>query len=449
MFRGFFRKQISRAIGSVISKEIFRFIGMGNPIYKEASFDNFIKEGYMGNADVYSIIDKICKTCSSIEWTLNEVVNKKELRHYKQINNAATIKSEIYRTKALKEIPEHRILDLLEHPNNIQGYTEFLCNYVGFKLTTGNALINGVAPDFGKNKGLFQELWLMPPQLTDIVAGGWGEPIKGYRLNITYNRRHDIPAENVLHSRYFNPEYANGAYLWGISPLKAAFKNIAASNSADTARVKSFINNGAMGIISGDARDESMAMSGDEVKAVEEKYREKFGGTENINKVLFTAANVRWYNMGMSPVDLAIIESKKLDLRTLCNIYGVQSQLFNDPENKTYNNQEEAKKSLITEVVMPIMNDLRDELNSWLVKPYSLAEGKTYWLDLNWKNVSVLQDNFKEMAATLEKTWWMSPNQRRTIQGMDVMPDPAMDKIYIPSSLVLLEDAGKSTSVAL
>ena len=204
-----------------------------------------------------------------------------------------------------------------------------------------------------------------------------------------------------------------------------------------------------MGIISGDARDESMAMSGDEVKAVEEKYREKFGGTENINKVLFTAANVRWYNMGMSPVDLAIIESKKLDLRTLCNIYGVQSQLFNDPENKTYNNQEEAKKSLITEVVMPIMNDLRDELNSWLVKPYSLAEGKTYWLDLNWKNVSVLQDNFKEMAATLEKTWWMSPNQRRTIQGMDVMPDPAMDKIYIPSSLVLLEDAGKSTSVAL
>ena len=39
---------------------------------------------------------------------------------------------------------------------------------------------------------------------------------------------------------------------------------------------------------------------------------------------------------------LAIIESDKMDLRTICNLFHVPSELFNDASNKTYSNTKEA-----------------------------------------------------------------------------------------------------------
>ena len=56
--------------------------------------------------------------------------------------------------------------------------------------------------------------------------------------------------------------------------------------------------------------------------------------------------------MGLSPVDLNIIEAEKWDYIGLCNIYGVPPELLGLTA-KTYNNVKEAESALTSRVAMP------------------------------------------------------------------------------------------------
>ncbi len=436
MFKRFFRKQLGQAIGSLIHETFLR--GFGQPIFSKVKMANLIKDGYQGNADVYAIIRYISTLASNIDWTLSEIKDEKALVSLKS-REEYDLKTMTLEAKALEQISEHPILNVLANPNQLQTRSEFIYNWCGFKLMTGNAYINGVAPAIGKNKTLFQELYIMPSQFMEIMPGDIRQPIRKYILHIGVKKIRFEP-EVVNHSKYFNPDFTNGQSLIGMSPLQSAFRNITSSNDADIARVRAFQNQGAIGMISAGSNEEKMKMSNKELQSLSDKYQEKFGGVENFNKVLFTTAMAKWDNMGLSPVDMAILDSKVHDLRTLCNIYGIQSQLFNDPENKTFNNQKEAKKAAMTDVIMPLLNSLRDELNGWLVANYSKSEGRKLFLSPDWKSVAVLQEDIQKLVNWLVRAWWLTPNQRLQIQGLDTDSDPNMNKKYVPRNLIALEE---------
>ena len=434
MLKRFFRKQISQAIGSLIHEAFLR--GFGQPIFNKTNTANLIKDGYQGNADVYSIINYISTLASNIDWTLSEIKDEKALISLKN-REEYDVKTMELEKKALEQISSHPILDVLANPNPKQTRSEFIYNWCGYKLMTGNAYINGVAPAIGINKGLFKELYIMPSQFMEILPGGIRQPIKKYILHAGITKINFEP-EVINHSKYFNPDFIDGQSLFGMSPLQAAFRNVQSSNDADIARVRAFQNQGAIGMISAGSNEEKMKMSNEELKSLSDKYQEKFGGVENFNKVLFTTAMTKWDNMGLSPVDMAILDSKVHDLRTLCNIYSVQSQIFNDPANKTFNNQREAKKAAMTDAVMPLLNSLRDELNLWLVPAYEKQEERKLFLSPDWKSVAVLQEEIEKLVNWLLKSWWLTPNQRLRIQGIEESTDPNMDKIYVPRNLIEL-----------
>ena len=56
-------------------------------------------------------------------------------------------------------------------------------------------------------------------------------------------------------------------------------------------------------------------------------------------------------------------ETTKDFLRIICSSFGVDSALFNDPDNKTYSNREEAKKDYYNDVIIPIMNKVLEAIN--------------------------------------------------------------------------------------
>ena len=102
----------------------------------------------------------------------------------------------------------------------------------------------------------------------------------------------------------------------------------------------------------------------------------------------------------MSSTDLQIIESGVFKLRQLCNIYAVDSSLFNDPANKTYNNRTEATKSFYNEAVIPAVNRIIKGLNSWLLAPFSEDTGVKYRLSIDTSQIEALQ---KDQKAEAEK----------------------------------------------
>lgn len=436
MFKRFFRKKFREAIGSLVQEAFTQ--GFGQPVFNKTNTTSLIKNGYKGNADVYAIINYLCTVASNIDWTLSDIKDTKALVSFKNCQQydarAMTLEA-----KALEQIDEHTILNVWANPNKLQTRSEFIYNWCGFKLITGDAFINGISPAIGKNKGLFQELHIMPSQHIRIIPGGRLEPIRRYVLQVG-TKVIPFDPETVSHSKYFNPEFKDGQSLYGMSPLQAAFRNVQSSNDADISRVRAFQNQGAVGIISAGSGDERMRMSSTELESLSESYQDKFGGVENTNKILFTTGAVKWDNMGLSPVDMAILESKVMDLRTLARVYSFPSQLLNDPESTKFNNLHELKKSAITDAVMPLLNSLRDELNIWMVANYSKSENRKLFLSPDWKSVAVLQEDIQKLVTWLQRAWWITPNQKLRIQGVEISTDPNMDKHYIPRNLVALGD---------
>ena len=405
------------------------------PIFGEDNFQNYVENGYQYNADVYAIINLITRKAATAVPILYEIKDDKAFQKYKSFSSNISKPQDIQealalRTKALEEVSEdHPIIQTLLHPNDYQSYYEFMDNVLGFKLVTGNSYIYGVGAVTGPNAGKFRQLYVLPAHLVRILSNGRYEPVSGYTLTTKYDSQ-DINADKVLHTKYWNPDYSSeGSHLYGQSPLRAALRVLQQSNDAQTASVKLFQNTGAMGILYDASEDGQLAP--EQAYELQRKWDAEYGKNESRGKVIISASKIGWQQIGLSPVDLAIIDSQKMNLRQLCNVYRVNSALLNDPDNKTYNNMYEARKALISDAILPELISLRSDLNKWLVAPYVKSEGRKYFLDFDLSVFPELQEDKKEQIQYLERAWWLTPNQKLEEMGYGRNNDPLMDKIYV------------------
>jgi HK97 family phage portal protein len=416
--------------GSDVLGDIIRRVGSGNPAYMPDNVESFINNGYLFNPDTYSIVSYIAQKASGIPFFVYEVKDEKALRLYKSAGPAITMDSLKVRKKALIELPDHPLERLFVKPNEIQGWAEFIEQVVGFKLVTGNTFIHAIGPSAGVNAGDIHEMWILPTQLMDILAGDQVGMVKGYQMKT--NKGIIIPPEEIMHLKYWTPEYQAGSFLWGLSPIRAARRVITRSNASYDSSVASFQNMGALGFVSSDSGAGDPGLTPEQAKAIQDKLAEKTG-PRNRGKFLVTAANLKWQQMGMSPVDLAILESDKVDLRKQCNIYHVPSELFGDAENKTYSNTKEAGKAVYTNAVIPALTQFRDAMNMFLYKKY---QGKIY-IDFDTSLIPEMQEDMNQMIASLQNAWWLTGNERRELM---VWPkdeiEPMMNEYLIPMGLV-------------
>lgn len=408
---------------------------MGTVIHGQLdSTISFIKKAYKINADTYSIISFIAGKSAIVPFTLYEVVNEKALMKYKAMTTGAFgPKALQLQTKALKEVDGgHRMLDMINKaPNDYMTASEFKYGWVVYRLLTGNSFIRGFAPEAQPDK--FVEMHLLPSQMTVPLGATQYAAVRAYKM--TWHPE-EIPATDVSHSRYFNPdfEFPGNPFTIGQAPLEAAAATVLRSNSAMEASTKAFQQGGMAGIL---FQDGGADLSEPQRRDLQDHIDNKTSGGGNYKQILAASSKMGWIKVGESPVDLGIIQSLLADLRTLCNIFHVNSAIFNDPENKTFSNISEARKAAITDAVLPELTALRDALNLWLVPGWNKADGKKYYLDYDASVFPEMQMNLKEMVEWLEKAWWLSPNERRVQIDYDVM-GPEYDQIFVPNNLMPL-----------
>lgn len=415
--------------------------GNGAPAWLKSDQESMITKGFMYNPDVYAIISYITSLASQIPWVLYEVKNEKWLNRYKNLDPLDTIKANLYERKGLDDLGDkNRVMDIWKRPNSLQGQAEFVEQLLGYRLAIGEAFVVGAGPESGPNKGQYQELDVLPSHLIDIKYGNAQEPVAHYFWRGDPSKKID-PAL-VMHTKYWNPlPYTQGG-LHGMSPLQSAMRLVTRNNDSLTASVRSLQNMGAMGMMT---RDPSAAgeqgLTPEQAEMVERAYYKKFGGADNRGKIMITGAVLKWQQMGMSPVDLQIIEQEKMDLRKLCNIYHLQSQLFNDPENKTYNNMREARQSAYTQAVIPVMRSIRDELNRWWIPGFEKSMGKQLWFDMDLQAIPELQTNMKELVEWLNQAQMLTLNEKRDVIEYERIEKPGMDEIWMEGSKVTPEQA--------
>ena len=421
-------------------KEVFYQYLKGQPIYQLDNATNYITKGYQQNEDVYSIVSKIAQKCAMAPVILYEVKDEKALKQYKLKKQGNTPESYFdamqLQKKALKEVEKHDILKVLDNPNNEESSFEFFMKAYIFMLVNGNQFFYGIE---GAKKGLYNQLYNLPAHLTNIVGGDKFQAIKGYRC-IWAESKLDFNPNEVKHVKYPGFDYdRQGGHLYGQSPLRVAIRNtISRMISSNEQLLRQAQNAGALGFVSNPS--DTAKLSPEQSKGLEDKIKDRLMSNDAYNRFIVTNGDLKWNQIGFSAIDLDLLGLANFDAKKICNIYGYPIQLYNSESASTDNNMKWAAKNLINNVVTPIHHQFDDALNKWFVDPYSKKDGKHYHIEHDVYSYPEMSEDMTDMTNWLDKSWWISPNDKLEAQRYGRNADPNMDKVYIPSNLMPLEN---------
>lgn len=408
---------------------------------------DYVRDGYQSNDIVYSIIKLITDKAKLAPFHVYKVVDETAAKRYKslmkqpdKIENWNEVK-QLHKKAFELYTGDQRLNELLKYPNGEDTWADLIEQWCGFKLITGNSFIYAKMIEGGLNEGKPFELFALPAQYMAIIANiDVFPPVRvGYQLY--YGKMWTFDTKEILHDKYFNPYWTvTGNELYGQSPLMAAARTLTRSNEAKTASVSSFQNGGPAGVLfmNDDRFDPTSGTQ--QAQALKKAVSEK-GGASNFNSIAVSGYKVDWKQIGLSPVELNIIESEKWDMKSLCNIYGVPSQLLNDAENKTYNNQREGEKALTLRCAIPLLDAITDNLNRKLHSDWGYR-GTNIYVGYDIQVYQELEANKTEQVDWLDKAWWISPAQKMEIMGIknpDYIPVEELEKLYVPSNLQPLD----------
>ena len=339
--------------------------------------EGVIEKGYISNGDVYSIVKKIA-------------------------DNAKHIPRELWRKDGddWVKVTEGDLFDIVtKRPNDQQNIHDFIEQSVTNLLTKGNTFRRGRrTPGFGE---AFQEIIMVNNNIItiDCMVEDFNYIPKQYKLELGKNKL-IVPVEDMNHVKFYNPSDYGMSSCLGLSPLQAGLLSLVASNDNKTAQSVLVRNQGIRGLIT--SRSER-AQTPEERNQIQQAADNRMMGASKFGKAIATSANVDFIQMGMDATQLKIIESAVMKLRDLCNLYGVDSSLFNDPANKTYNNRKEAEKAMFTNAVIPVNEKDIHSLSQWLLPGWNEKDNTTYEIRQNLSSIPVLHEDEDKRAAKQEK----------------------------------------------
>jgi phage portal protein BeeE len=411
----------------------------------------FVNEGYAGNDIVYSVVNMISDKAKISPWGAYKKKNTTEGRKaaakyeakLKAAMNCKSIKAaERVNWKEIEELKnaayepydnDDKLNQLLAlpDPEGNTTWSELVEAAITFRLITGNSFIYGPIIEAGKNEGKPLFLMTLPSQWMSIIADltAMYARAKAYRLYMGAGIGYPIPKEAIVHVAKFNPMWnASGQQLYGMSPLQAAQKKVTRINESLTASVANLQNGGPAGVLSLEhieGMDQDVAT--EQVTQLRQKLVE-YSGSKNKNRVATSGYPVKWTDIGLSNVDLAILEGERHDLRSICNVYNVPSTLLNDPDAKNENNQTAAEKALTVRAALPELIALRDALNMQMAK----WGWKDIILDFDLSVFPELQEDKLTQAQFLDIAC-VTLKQRYEMMGLEADPsisDEMLNTIY-------------------
>lgn len=364
---------------------------VGKPVWTPRQYDALAREGYSQNVIVYRAVNLVSRSAASVPWRLH-------------LGN--------------KEIIAHPLLDLLHKPNPLQGGASFIEACLAFKLLSGNSYIEAVC-DKG---GLPVELYCLRPDRMKIIPGKNGVP-KAYQYSVNGQDK-IIPVDpingfsNILHLKMFHPLDD----WYGMSPIEAAAHAIDQNNAVSSHNLAILQNGGRPtgALIS----KSDQPLTQEQIEILREGIQANLSGSHNAGRVLVLEGGLDWKEMGLSPKDLDFINGKAMSAREIVQAFGVPPMLVGVPGDSTFANYKEARLHLWEDTIIPLLDHLCDEFNSWLLPQFS--EKLTLSFDLD--GIPALANRRETLWKKITESNFLTTNEKRSalgyapIKGGDTLP---------------------------
>lgn len=434
----FIQRKLASILGLRLNQQMITAQKLGNGVvtWSGQNKEQQVKEGFMGNDIVYGIVSLITNKAKVAPWYEYEIVDKKAYAKYKaltaqpdKVDDWGEISKLQSKSMEIVEKPS-KISDLLKYPNDQDCWSDLVEILTAYKLITGESYTYGKMIEAGQNKGLPNSLHALPSQYMDIIANVQAVPseVIGYQLNI--NTITQFSREEIMHDKFVNLDYDGvGSQLYGQSPLTAGSKLLTKSNESKRYEVSILQNGGHFGVMyvnNPENYDEAEVTS--QVDLLRQGLR-NVRGAENAGRIKISGMPIGFTPISMSAKDMEINQAYWNDVRAFCSLYGVPSQLMNDPDNKSYNSLIEAEKALTVRATIPHMNSLRDNFNRKIYSDWGGVKNRIIDYDINaypelQKNKKELVEWISKAPLSIERTYellgepvpdWMDEETRRTI----------------------------------
>lgn len=365
-----------------------------------------VDQGYAGNSDWYSIVNKMAVMGSSVPIKLMDFSKGKG-----------------------EEVFDHELLDIIEYPNNTQTFQEIETGWWIYMTTIGNAFIYTPLIEFGKDAGKTTEMYMMPAPYTEVLCSNdWMNPVQGYVLN--WDTQYTFEPNTIYHSRLFDPRFNNTSKFYGMSPLVAAANVLSKNTEADKMQLKQFENQSPPYIVQRKPEGANMLNGGFTTLQKEgfEKQLKNYGEKYKGGSPLVTTIPIEVIRLGVDLATLNTIESSKDGMRRLCSVLNMPSILFNDNEGSTFNNVDSAMKMAWQHGIKPLKAQFVSALNRHLIKPVEAYKGLKFVAD--YSDIAELQENLKDKVEWMTKAYY-TPNEIREATGKDAINDELMNQPFM------------------
>lgn len=368
---------------------------LGKPVHTPADYEGFAKQGYSKNVVVFTAIEKTATAASGIDWLL---YNKKG------------------RKRKLTEIEEHPLLTLLDRPNPLQGTSEFIQAVVAYLRITGNSYIEANTGAMTGNK-VPLELWPVRPDRMKVIPGKNGYVDKYQFTNAGYTREWEVDpvklTSEILHWKTFNPT----SDWYGLSPLEAAMLAIDQNNQGNKWNLALLQNSATpSGVLQMKASDGNPRgeITDEQFERLKKEFDESYVGSRNAGRPMIIEGGLNWQAISLSPKDMDFMNNKNVTATDLALALGVPPELMGLGA-KTFNNYREARLAFYEETILPLMDSLRDSLNTWLTPAF----GDNLFLDYDRDDIEALTWKREQKYTSLQTVDFLNQNEKRQAAGYD------------------------------
>lgn len=421
----------------------FKEVGQEITVYPYDGGERYVDKGYKRNDAVYSIVSKNVDECAQCRLTHIKIKREqqKTAQEYLELKkgpmNEKVVKELGKMRKSMIEnyVVDSKLSKLLNKPNRYQTQSEWIADLVGLRELQGEGNFWLNIPEGGK---VPTELLNIPKPQLNLVGNGRDPWQVLYYEFVLSGNSYKWERDRVVMWKYNNPSPVDALtleHMRGLAPLHAGIVLTQAMNEGDLRVATSNKNGGAAGLA---YREDIQNLPDDVAKKAEirRQFNNAVNSNEMANKIAMFGGKWGYFNFAVSVKDQQLLEQYNIGFKRLCRIFKTPAQIF-DEGNGTWDNQKQAYRHWIYSKIGPLMNGLTGVLNEALLTRFDLDPERNI-IDADIMSLPSMATDVKEQADAI-KGLPLSPNKILEYLGLEPSADPNMDKIYMPSNLVPLD----------
>lgn len=229
--------------------------------------------------------------------------------------------------------------------------------------------------------------------------------------------------------------------LVGYSPIAMAKNAVGLAIAAEEYGAKFFANGAApSGVLEhpGTLKDP---------ERIRESWQSTFGGSGNSNKIAVLEEGLKYTPVSISPEQAQFLETRKFQIDEIARIFRIPPHMLADLEKSSFSNIEQQSLEFVKYTLDPWVIRWEQAMNRALL---SQSEKLNVFTKFNVEGL-LRGDYASRMSgyATAVNNGWMSVNEVRALEQMDMIPDESGGNLHmVNGALVRLENCGAFSNSA-